>query len=230
MNKRLENKLTMYEGLQTLFTVNGETIAKIASFPPVVAEFGGLLTEIKGKWKEASSATAGKSGVKYNAEDELIAVLIPVTSALFLFAGKTKNIELQTKVTISVTQLRRMRDTELALFGSTISDIAAANSAGIAEFGITAEKIAALRAKAEAYSAAIGGQERGGAERKVANMNLGELFTSADDLLNNKVDHFMELLPDAGKEFYDKYFLLRVVKDTGVRHNKPDAPPTPPAK
>jgi hypothetical protein len=76
--------------------------------------------------------------------------------------------------------------------------------------------------KAEANLASIGARESSIASRKGARGTMYSLFAEADEVLNEEIDHFMELIRPAETEFYNKYFTARIIKDTGVRHRKPD--------
>ena len=120
-----------------------------------------------------------------------------------------------------------MRDTELASFGNAVAELSTANVQGVVPFGITAGKIAELKTKADAYSAAIGARESSVADRKGARGSMSDLFDKADELLNEEFDRYMELLRPTETELYNKYFSARVVKDTGVRHKANGETPAP---
>ena len=227
MNKRQENKLTMYEGLLTLLQANSAKGASITGYSDAVTQFSSLIMEVKEKSTEVESVTVGKTVVKSEAGDALIVALLPVCSALYVYARKQNIPEIKGRVGITEAHLHTIRDTELASFGDAVVDLATANAAGIAPMGITADKIADLKTKADAYNAAIGAKESSVASRKGARGTLDDLFNHADELLNEELDRYMELLRSADTEFYNKYFAARVIKDIGVRHkaNAP-APPT----
>ena len=53
---------------------------------------------------------------------------------------------------------------------------------------------------------------------KGARGTLAGLFNEVDELLTDEVDRFMELLRNKEPEFYNKYFVACVVKETGIRH------------
>lgn len=226
MNKRFENRLTMYEGLLTLLQANSTKVQSVGGFADAVTAFAGVVTAIKAKSTEVDGATAGKAASKYNAEDALVDALIPIASALYMHGRKQGNAELTERTKITEGKLRAMRDTELAKYGSVIGDLATANAAGIATFGISAEKITDLKGKATAYNTAIGARESSIAERKGARGTMSELFDKADEMLNEEFDHFMELLRPTDTELYNKYFSARIVKDTGYR-TKPNGEPAP---
>lgn len=218
MNKREENKLTMYEGLLTLLQANSAKVQSVGGFADAIAELTAIVGGIKAKETELGGATAGKAAAKYNAEDALVAALLPVSSALYMYGRKQNDTELQERAKTTEARLRTLRDTELASFGTTIGELATAHSGGIAPYGVTPEAIADLKTKAGTYSSAIGARESSIADRKGARESLSDLFARADDMLNEEFDHFMELLRPTETELYNKYFAARVVKDTGVRH------------
>ena len=218
MNKQLENRLTMYEGLLSLLQSNMDKINAVGGFAEAVNELSGVIGEVKAKSAEVDKATVGKTTGKYDAEDALVSELIPVCSALYVYGRKQNNPEIKERVDISESKLRKMRDTELAAYGVAIADLATVSSRGLAGYGITEDKIDSLRAKAQAYNTAIGVKESSVADRKGARGTMSDLFVKADDILNEELDRFMELLRPTETELYNKYFSARVVKDTGVRH------------
>jgi hypothetical protein len=123
------------------------------------------------------------------------------------------------------TRLRAMRDTELGSYGSEIADVAAGNSQGISPVGITAEKIADLKAKAEAYTTSIGARESSIAGRKGARGALNEFFSNIDEQISEEIDNYMELIRPAEPEFYNKYYAAKTIKETGVRHRQEEPAP-----
>ena len=190
-----------------------------------MTEFAGIVSALKAKSVEVDIATVGKVAAKYNAQESLAAVLLPVCSALYVFGRRQKSAEIQGRANISETRLRHMRDTELASFATALTDLATENSPGLAAHGISAENLADLKAKTEAYSAAIGAREVSVADRKGARGTMNDLFDKADELLHEELDRYMEMLRPTETELYNKYFSARVVKDLGIRH-RPAVEPT----
>ncbi len=227
MNKRQENKLTMYEGLLTLLQANSGKFTSAGGFSDVLSEFSSTVSELKAKSTETEVLTAGKVAAKHGAEDSVVGLLLPVCSALYIFARKQGNTEIKERANITEPKLRAMRDTELASYGESIADLAGENAAALAPNGITAETIADLKGKAQAYTAAIGARESSVAERKGARGSMNELFDKADELLNEEFDRYAELVRPTDTELYNKYFSARVVKDMGLRHRPMSTPPAP---
>ena len=225
MNKRQENKLTSYEGIETFFQDEAETVNSVQVLKESADEFTATVEGIRSKSAETKNASTGKTAAKNQAEDALIATLLPVASAVFIYAKKKNDVELKEKAKVTESGLRLMRDTELASRGEDIATLAEGVLANLAPSNITADSIAALKAKAQAYLASIGARESGVAGRMGAGTSMEDLFAKADEILEEEIDPAMELIRATKTQFYNEYFTLRVVKDTGVRH-KPETPPT----
>jgi hypothetical protein len=240
MTKRNENRMTMYEGLLSLFQSHSAKVQSNSALAAGSADFTGLVQSIKVKWTELEKVSAGKVDTKNNAEEAVIAAVMPLISALNLYAQSQNDAELLALTKIGEYRLRQKRDTDLAQYCNNISDLAAAHATAMQTYDISAEKLTDLKAKAAAYTAAIGLRESSVADRKGTRGTLNELFDRADEMLNERIDRLMELVRPAEPEFYNKYFAARVVKDTGIRHRNngdsetpqapPQAPPTPPVQ
>lgn len=220
MNKRLENKLTTYEGISSLFDEHDAVVQSINNFGSAVAAYNSALAGIRSKAIEVRQASAGKTTDKHKAEEELDKCLMPVCSALYILAEDTGNNSLAELTDIGESRLDRMRDTEKATFGDEIATLAAANAAGIAEYGITADMAADARTKADAYLASIGSKESGIADRKGLRKSLEDMFPALDRLLDRKIDKFMNIAKLQDEEFFDKYEAAKIIRDAGVRHRK----------
>ncbi len=225
MNKRQENKLTAYESVLELFGDNPDVVQSIAGLTDSVSAFRTTVADVKSKSIEKDGAVTGKTTEKYNTEDGLISCLLPVCSVLYLLGRKQGNARIMEFADVTESRLRKMRDTELSSYGAAAADTASENAEGLAAFGITPEKITDIRTRADAYSRAIGQREKSIADRKGASETLAGLFDSADDILDNELDRFIEMVRPANVEFYNKYFAARVIKDTGIRHRQPEPAP-----
>lgn len=225
MDKRQENRLTMYEALLMLLQSNNEKTQVVGTFAGTVTELAGLVSAVKSKSIEVDIATVGKVVAKEGAQEALMAALLPACSALYVIGRKQHNMEIQGRVNISETKLHRMRDTELASFGTALADLATAQAPALEPMGFGAEKLADLKAKAETYAASIGARKVSVADRKGARGTMNDLFDKTDELIHEELDRYMEMLRPTETELYNKYFSARVVKDLGIRH-RPAVEPT----
>jgi len=227
MRKHEENKQTMYKAVLAKLDGNKTITDTIPAFADSITAFRTTVEGIEAKAMQMNNAVAGKTMTKLQAEDEMIQSLMPTASALYAYGRKEKNAELTAKADVKESYLRRMRDTELVIKARSIHELAAANAAALAPYGITDAKVNALKEKIDSYDTSLGERESGSAARTGARLSLTELFAKADDLLENEIDRQMELLREAYREFYNEYFAARVIRDLGIVH-EPEPTPAPP--
>jgi hypothetical protein len=227
MNKEQENKLTMYEAVLTILNNNGAAIDAIPALAELKDEFVTLVGNIRVKGIEKREATAGKTATKQAAEDAMIPVLLGVASAVYTYARRVNNSEMQAISNVRESKLRKIRDTELVSIATSIHTQATANAAALGDYGITAPMLADLQTKISAFATAIGGREGGVAMQVGATTALTSMFDEADDKLVEDIDRLMEQVRSTDVDLYNEYFAARVIKDIGVRH-EPVPPPIPP--
>ena len=218
MNKRQENKLTMYESVLSTFRAHTEILGGVPFLKSGMEKFEKTIELIHKKLQEFHSATAGKSSMKSQAEDEFIATLLPVASALFIYAKEIRDTELREKVRMSENKLYKTRDTELAEKGMQIVELAETHGVELGKRGITAEMISVLKTNANNFHGAIGIRESSVAERIGARTTVETLFDQADEILEDEVDRAMELVRQADSQFYNEYFASRLIRSAGIRH------------
>jgi hypothetical protein len=68
----------MYEGILTFLRTNTETVNIVPMLKDSVDEFASVVAALSLKSTEVSNASTGKTAVKSQTEDDLIAVLLPV--------------------------------------------------------------------------------------------------------------------------------------------------------
>jgi hypothetical protein len=95
--------------------------------------------------------------------------------------------------------------------------------AHLAPYGITAEILAALKSKADAFTAALADREAGVAERVGATASLAALFGEMDELLGDEVDRLVQSTRESSNDFYREYFASRAVRELGVRRERTGA-------
>ena len=228
MTRQHENKLTMYFAIQTFLENNAAKIGGLAALVTVVGLFKALVTKIKDKMKEIDQAATGKTKVKAEAEEALLDELIPAISALGAYAHAEGKTELEAKADVSESTFRRMRDTEVVPKATGLADLLEQNIAHLADYGVTAEAVASVRVKIEAFASSIGEKESGISERTGARKALFDLFDEADVLLERRLDPLMENFRKKDLELYNSYGNARSIKKLGIGTSAaPAATPTP---
>ena len=230
LNKHQENKLSTYEGVLNILKGNQDKTSAVPVFVDSIGELDSIVSKIKIKAAEKAEATSGKTSAKYLAEDELIGLLLQVAASLVIRGRREKEMALKESAYVTESGLRRMRDTELSTKANSIYELAVSRAADLQTFGVTAEKLTALKGNIEAYGKALGARESSVSERMGASQSLVDLFKEADGQLDEEIDGLMEHFRSDYPQFYNEYFAAREIKDAGVRHREPTPAPPPPAQ
>ncbi len=222
MNKSQENSLSMYEAVLAVLDGNKDLVQAIPAFAAVAGRFRETVLLIKQKDSEKRTVSAGKTKVKAVARKALTAAILPITMGLKAVAIGTQDIELKARTKLTKSTLDRMRDTELASMGGDVFKLATQHQEALAAFLITAEQVAELRAKVDAYQAALSTREGSAAQRVSATSTLAELFKEATVILNEELATMVGLYNERNPDFVKTYKAARVTRNLGVRHKAVD--------
>lgn len=229
MNKYHENKLTMFEGVIAFLVGNLPKFAGFKALLAAITNLQGIVAGIKAKSVEVGTISAGRTKDKMDAEEALMDVLLPVKGAVLSWATQKGDNKAAELASITETKLRNGRDTELVAASEAISKTAESNAAELADFNVTAEMIADLKSRIDAFNTALGERESGVGARTGARAKMITLFSDADKLLEKHIDNMMEMYRTKDPELYNQYFATRVIKNLGLRHKPPNNQNNPPA-
>jgi hypothetical protein len=224
MTKKEKNIAAMYNAVNSVLTANSDKVAQIAAMQDSAARFKSALEELELQNTGFESKASGKTESKNNAEDEMIDGLTPVISVLQVYAKINKNAELASSTGITESRMKEIRDIELLNKANYIYSKAEEIGEGLANYGITPEKITALRTLIDNYDAAMGGKDTGFAEKSAARKGLTDAFNKADDILKGELDNLIELYRNGDIDFYNSYQSARAIKDLGIRHEQGEDP------
>ena len=230
MTKTHENKLTMYLAVASVLDDNGAKTATLAALTQATGTFKGLIDAVKEKSKEFDLMATGMTLAKLEAEDQLLEELMPAVHALFAYAHTAKDTTLTEKADVSEGAVRKLRDAEIIVKANGLLDIIEANVAQLAGHGVTAETVATIRQKIDAYELALEKKEGTYSERVSTNKALYDLYDQADTVLAKQIDPLMEQFRRKDVDFYNSYTQARWIKMLGGwRKAKPATTQTPAA-
>ncbi|MGD1046695.1 MAG: hypothetical protein ABR936_15410 [Bacteroidota bacterium] len=224
MNKKQENKQTMWEAILKLFNQNKAKVDANPGFASSVAALVQTTDAARKKISEADNAIKGKAQEKAAAEDALIATLVPVLAALRIHAHKENHSELWMKVDLSPSDLKGMRDTALKDVAVMLIALANEYTTDLVQHGIGKDKLDDLQKKADTYFDALSQRLGGEAVRGGARAAADELVSQVDQILTREIDDYMEMMQESDPEFYNTYWSVRHIRDTGIRHRSKPAP------
>ena len=225
MTKTHENKLTMYLAVDAVLQENAPKTASLPAFVLSITKFKELIGAIQTKSKEFNYAAAGKTVMKAEAVDLLLSELIPAVSAVSAYAHAAGDTLLSVKSAVTECALRRFRDTEMISRAIGLLELIEQNVDKLGDYGITAENVASIRARIDAYAESLGKKESGLSERASVRKTLFELFDETDALLSERIDALMQQFRKKETQFYNEYFQARNIWNMGAPR-KAKAPAT----
>ena len=216
MTRHETNKHNMYNSVIAVAESNQQILMEIPVFGEAITSLKSVVAEIDAVDKKYLTAVNGKTQTKSNAEDELLEDVMPVKSALYALAIKTKNEELKALTADSEWALKKMRDADFLKKAELIKTEAMARLAEITPYKITETALTELQEKIEAFREALSGKDSGFTNRSALRKELNEKFDAADEIVNEHLDTMIELIRKSNTLFYDQYFAARNIKDLGM--------------
>ena len=217
MLKRQLNKFAMVKNTVAFLSEYEEIISVIPELQIYHSELRSKCDEIESKDTERIVIRQGRFLNKMTERNEAINKALGISGAVFAYARKIKDIELEGRSYILRSELNNMRDTELASKLKYIKVLAEENMQPLNSFGVDAQKMNSYIRKIALYEKAV---EDSGSSFAVKKGNLkviSELFKETDSILtaiDKLTDSFLEEYPG----FVNNYRILRRIKNFGIRH------------
>ncbi|MEW5844549.1 MAG: hypothetical protein AB1775_14940 [Bacteroidota bacterium] len=227
MTNHEENKLNMFNSVLAVLKEHETAVAEIPAMAETVSQFQTEVDGIVETDAQYKKATSGKTAEKNVAVEEVIVSLLPVRSALYALALKTKDEELKAVTSSTEGYLKKLRDVELIQKAETILQTAQQKINDLTPYKITAEKLTALKSNIDELKASSGKKESGFSNKSALRKSLTEKFERADEILNEHLDTMMELVRQDDPQFYNQYFSARVIKDLGAGRKTTEPQPVP---
>ena len=217
MKANQEDKLSME--IVVVDLLNNTTPTILAQMPQIESlkeEFSKNVDKLR---EFKNGQTLNRTGNRMSKEQlrEQMTQLGFVTAAqVCAFAIETDNEVLEMEVTYVYSDLVRLRDTDIADTCQSIHDIALANLATLADYGVTTASLEALKDSIENYNAVLPKTRAGIVTRTLFTDGIAELFTENDKLLF-RMDKLVTMLMFAEATFHEEYFKSRKIVNTGHR-------------
>lgn len=227
MNQHESNKLNMFTSTDGVLNANQDKVNTVKALAAATVELGTDIQNIKTKDKEFDEKSTAKGKLKKDAREALIVTVIHIAGGIFTYADVNENAELKQQVDMTDSDIHNLSDTELETKSENIYTLASANSAGLTDYGVSAEDIATLRTEIDAFVLAKKNIGTGTADRSGTRSSLTDDFSAATYLLENRIDKLMNGFKKKEPEFFNSYQAARNIWDKGGSHTK-DTPTTNP--
>lgn len=219
MLKRQLNKFAMVKNTSAFLSEYEEIISVIPELQNYHSELRAKCEEIESKDTERIVIRQGRFLNKMTERNEAINKALGISGAVFAYARKIKDIELERRSYILRSELNNMRDMELASKLKYIKELAEGNMQLLNSFGVDARKMNSYIRKIALYEKAVEDSASSFAVKKGNLKVIRELFKETDSILtaiDKLTDSFLEEYPG----FVNNYRILRRIKNFGIRHRK----------
>jgi Carboxypeptidase regulatory-like domain len=215
MTNRQEVKLNMYNSVITHSDQNQRVVETIPALETSIAALKTTATAITTTVQQQLQATKGHTQGKAEGRQLLCTFANEVAGALFAYATDQKDAVMKEKVKTSFSAMRRLRDEELAPVCRIYLDLATANEATLADYGLLPAVVSSFKAAIEGYYATVPAPRNAVALRSSYKKSLAALFSNADEILKNKIDKLSLPLKKSNTEFMNAFNSNRRIINTG---------------
>jgi hypothetical protein len=230
MEKLQESYLSAYVAISETLNQNSEAVNSILALKEAETDLNSLIATINSAASVNNEATNGKAETKETAKNLLAKVTFNVATALKTYAVKAKNTELKISSKVTLSGLKKMRDTDMPIKAKAILSYAQANLVNLVKYNITEMTLTNLTSLITNYELASGASNAGVGKRVASGKELDKLFTSVNSFLNETLDGLVDLTKESYPNFYDAYQTARKIKNTGLRHEKKEEESKAPVK
>jgi Carboxypeptidase regulatory-like domain len=215
MNKRQEDKLSMYEAVLAFNQQNNKVSEPILALQNAYTALNAVVAAIHSTVQLKASPITGHAIGKADKKNQLSSFGNDVAGIIFAWAANVEDKVTMEKAKTSYTKLHVLRDEQLADTCRNYYQMAADNQTVLAEYGLTIGVLNAFKQAIDSYQSVAPAPRNATVERKTTNSKLVTLFNEADGILKNKIDKLCRPLGKTNADYYDKYTANRRIVSSG---------------
>lgn len=215
MTKKQEAKLGMYNAVSTFCAGNAAITGTILAFQSAVTDFDNAIAELRNAAQKEAQVILGITRDKTNLKNDLCDTAASIASSVFAYAVSINSEELKEQANFPVSKLQYLRDELLASICRNIWNVANTNLAALADYGITAPRLADLLSKTESYEDAVPEPRNAVSVRSAQGETIAEKIKAIDAILKNRMDKLVVQFKATHNEFYKSYKNNRIIIDPG---------------
>lgn len=220
MNKRQENKLTMFVAVKNVYDKNQNIWETIPAITNTYKRFNDNLNILQETLKAQETEIQGITETKSKLSQDLVNKTLEISGVLHAYANSVGNLDLKARTSLSRSELETLRDNIATEKCRQILGDAQAVSEKLTDYGITSEILTDYSNKIDEYAKIVAAPRAAIVERKSATEIIPDLIRNVDDVLVNELDRLMERFRSTDEIFYSDYFSARQIVDAGLRKEK----------
>lgn len=229
MNAPQENKLSMY---LTVKTVCDGAAAVWTPIPAFATNYATFIAQVRLIQQLAAAQASDRSGATRNKSDiteTLADSVLAVAGALTAFATVQNDETLKSRVDFPRSSFLGLRDVEMAGTAELVLAEATSRLPLLADYGLTAAKLATFEDQIDAYAAIAEAPRSGIAGRKTITAQIAEEFQKADAVLKDVLDRLLQQFKTSNPSFYNDYTNARTIVDRPGGLGSEEVPANTPA-
>jgi hypothetical protein len=220
MDSRQEAKLNMYHAVISHCDANAAIVATVPAFATLLTAFKAKVSSIDSTAALEAQVISGIATDKKVMRTNLCQQAADIAAVVYSYAVSVANNTLKEEVDFSKSELKDLRDDQLAPTCRNIHDAANDNLVALATYGITAPMLAAFDTLIDDYAAAVPKPRNAAALRKTYASTLKTLYKDSSGMLDDQMDPLAVQFKAANLEFYTTYKNNRITVDPAVSNTR----------
>jgi len=227
MNRMQTNVVDMGSTVSVYMDKNKTIWGDVKAIADAVNDVNTTLAGIADADKKKQSATKGAGQDKSTARHDLEDQILVIADQLVAYGEATQNPKLVAQAETTLPTLDKLSAQDLVTAGKTYSDLATANLAALADYGVEQDDVTELDDLTKAFSKVKTEPRDAVVEQSKQTGTVQGLTATLRTILRRRLDKLMTQFKRSDPEFYAGYLAARVIVDRGGGGGKKQ-PPTPP--
>ncbi len=215
MTSKQEAKLNMYDSVIKHCEDNSALIKTIPALQNTISAFKITVSAIGNAVQQQLQSGRGYTTTKEENKKALCTFANRVAGAIYAWATDQKDHVIMEKTKTSPTAITRWRDEELLPGCMIYYNLAKANEASLADYGLSTAVIDAFKTAIDSYGSTVPGPRNAAANKTAYGKSLITLFRDADLQLKGKIDKLINGISTAEQQFLNGYKANRMIVDSG---------------
>ncbi len=218
MTTRQLNRLAAFAALVIICRKAQPTWNSLKAFSDIFTKFAARVETLADLKRQQAEATKGLAEQKQQCREVACDTAATIAGGVRVWAEETGNRVVAAKVNFSYSALLEGRDTESADKCQIVHDVAEANIASLAKYGVVADDLEALQEKIDDYRECLSQPRNAITGGKTVTTQVATEFRAATRLLDRGLDDLVLKFKKSAPTFYQDYKNARAIVDTAATH------------
>lgn len=227
MNRDQLNRTGMFSTVAAYMGTNQTLWNGVKAIGDTVTDLNDGIADISGaagkQETPVSGAAAQKAQVRHDYEEQILVI----ASQLSALAEVKGDANLAAQVELTLSALDKLADDDLEETGKRITNLATANLAALADYGIVQADVTVLTALTTQFHGIKTAPRTAVVDRSSQTTTLPDKIANVTSILRNRLDKLLTRFKKSNPEFYAGYLAARVIVDRGGAQASTPTPPAP---